>query len=133
MSRTQIPVSTFTGGIDLNDAGTAIDQSNGMYVSIPTSNIPATGNADRLLLYVANSASGTKTVTVKAGASPVPAFRGGEGDLTTGNMTASTGTAFIGPLETARFAQSDGTINVDFSSGTTGTIWAILLPRAPQV
>lgn len=131
MARTNLPVTNMTAnGAVLNNAGTAIDATNGMTIALPTSAIPAAGSADRLVLYVQNTTASTKTVTVKAGSSNPPAFRNGLGDLTTGNMTASTGTAFIGPFDVSRFIQSDNSISVDFAASTTGTIWAILLPRA---
>lgn len=132
---TTLPITNLSGNSAvLNSAGTAIDAS-GMTVTIPTKTIPAGGNIDRLVLYVQNTAAATKTVTVKAGANTAaspdsPAFEASKGDLTTGNLSASTGTAFIGPFEVARFLQPDGTLSISFASGTTGTIWALLLPRA---
>lgn len=131
MARTNLPITNMTAnGAVLNQAGTAIDATNGMNVALTSTGIPAAGNADRLVLYVQNTTASTKTVTVKAGASNPPAFQSGKGDLVTGNLSANTGTAFIGPFEVARFIQSDGSINVDFAASMTGTIWAILLPRA---
>lgn len=126
---TNLPITNLTAnGAVLNSAGTAIDAS-GMSITLPTS-IPASGSADHLVLYVQNTAAATKTVTVKAGNSNPPAFRNGLGDLTTSNLSANTGTAFIGPFDPSRFINADGTITVNFASGTTGTIWALLLPRA---
>ena len=120
-------------GAVLNNAGTAIDATNGMNIALSSTSIPAAGGADTLILYVQNTTASTKTVTVCAGvgggATPGAAFRSGLGDFTTGNLTASTGTAFIGPFDVARFVQADGSINVDFASGMTGTIWAVLLPK----
>lgn len=137
MARTAIPVSTFTSGVLLNNAGTAIDQSNGMYVDLSSTAIPAANGSEDLFLYITNSDSGTHTVTVRAGvgggATPGAAFRSGLGDLTTGAMTGTTGTAFIGPLDSMRFAQLDGKINVDFNSGAAGKVWALLIPRTPAV
>lgn len=142
MARTNLPLSTFTGFIDLNDAGTAIDATNNMNVALGSSAIPAGSKSDYLIIYVQNTTASTQTVTIKAGDNTnyknVPAFEAGKGDLTTGNLTASTGTAFIGPLEVARFVQSGaagsdqpaGSVNVNFSSGMTGKVWALLVPRA---
>lgn len=132
-TRTQIPLSTLTASspvgvyVDLNDAGTAVDQSNGMYIQMPT-NIPVTGEMDRIFIYFKNSYSGTVTITVRGGVNP-PALRAGLGDYTTGNVTGSTGIAFLCAIESARFAQSDNTIWIDFSASATGTIWAVLVPR----
>lgn len=138
MARTQIPLSTFTSGADLNDAGTAIDQSNGMYINLASTAVPAANGSEDLLLYVTNTYSGgVGTVTVRAGvgggATPGAAIRSGLGDYTSGNLTASTGTAFIGPFDSARFIQSDGTLHLDFSASMTGKIWALLIPRAPAI
>jgi hypothetical protein len=135
MARTNLPITNLTAnGAVLNSAGTTIDATNGMNIALTSSGIPAAGNADRLVLYVQNTTASTKTVTVKAGANTtydnVPAFQAGKGDLTTGNLSANTGTAFIGPFEVARFVQPDGSVNVDFAASMTGTVWALLLPRA---
>lgn len=137
MARTQIPLATFTSGADLNDAGTSIDQSNGMYVDLSSTAIPSANGSEGLILYVTNTAGATKTVTVRSGvgggATPGAAIRSGLGDYTTGNLNATTGSAFIGPLDSTRFAQLDGKINIDFSSGITGKIYALLIPAAPQI
>lgn len=135
MARTNLPLTSLTAnGAVLNNAGTAIDATNGMNIQIPTNTIPAPGDADHIVLYVQNTTAGTKTVTVRAGVgggtTAGAAFRSGLGDFTSGNLTASTGTAFIGPFDPSRFLQSDGSINVDFASSMTGTIWALLVPRA---
>lgn len=137
MARTNLPLSTFTSGADLNDAGTSVDQANGMNVALASTAIPAGNGSESLVLYVTNTSAGTATVTVRkgvgGGATAGAAMRSGIGDLTTGNLSASTGTAFIGPFDPMRFAQADGSLNIDFSSGFTGKIWAILLPPAPTV
>lgn len=134
MARTNLPLTTMTpNSAVLNNAGTAIDATNGMNIQLPTTAVPAAGNADTLVLYVQNTTASTKTVTVRAGvgggATPGAAFRSGLGDLTTGNLTASTGTAFIGPFDVSRFIQTDGSLNIDFATSMTGTIWAVLLPK----
>lgn len=134
----------------LNNAGTAIDAANGMTIPLPSTGIPAAPGPDTLVLYVQNTTASAQTVKVRAGVNSgtlgapyatastnpytgvdpnAPAFRGGLGDLITGNLTATTGTAFIGPFDPSRFMQTDGSVAVDFSSGMTGTVWAILLPK----
>lgn len=141
MARTNLPLTSLNPkSPTLNNAGTAIDATNGMNIALASSAIPSAASGDRLILYVQNTFAGTKTVTVRAGAGvaapsgfgtgyPVPSQEQGIGDLVTGNLTASTGTAFIGPFDTARFVQPDGSINVDFAASMTGTIWAVLLPK----
>ena len=129
MARTAIPLSTFTTNADLNDAGTTVDQANGMNIQMP-STIPASGGIDRLVIYATNTFAGVNTVTIRAGGTTynIP-FEAGKGDLVTGNLSASTGTVFITGLEGARYAQSDGSINIDFSATMTGKITAFLNPR----
>ena len=78
-----------------------------------------------MILKVDNSAAGPHVVTVRKGVNP-PAFRAGIGDLA---VTVTNGTTqYIGPLESARFSQADGSLLLDFDSGTTGTITAFFIP-----
>jgi hypothetical protein len=141
MARTNLPLTKMDPKAPtLNNAGTAVDAANGMNIALASSAIPSAASGDRLVLYVLNTTASTKTVTVRAGAGigapsgfgtgyPVPSQEQGLGDLVTGNLTATTGSAFIGPFDTARFIQTDGSINVDFTASMTGTIWAVLLPK----
>ena len=141
MARTALtPVALDPKNPTLNNAGTSVDATNGMNIPLASSAIPSKPGADRLVIWVLNTTASTKTVTIRAGAGvaapsgfgyayPVPSQEQGLGDLTTGNLTATTGSAMIGPFDAARFIQPDGSINVDFASGMTGTIWAFLLPR----
>lgn len=131
MARTNLPATTLApNGSIAAPAGTTIDQPNGMNVTIPTASIPATPDLDHLFLIVNNSAAATHNVIVRAGvgggATPGPAFRSAIGDLTV--SIATTATRWIGPLDPSRFVQLDGSLNVDFDSGTTGTITAVLMP-----
>ena len=106
MARTNLPLSTLkpSGVLDI-PAGTAIDQTNGMNVALPSGGIPASPDAEQLFLYVATTNGADKTVTVRKGANP-PAFRAGLGDLVVTAHTASGG-GIVGPLESARHAQLD--------------------------
>lgn len=94
--------------------GAAFTQANGQSIAI--------GNASRFGLLVYNSKAGAIVVTVKAGALP-QAASSGLGDY---SYTCPT-TAFftlIGPLEGARFEQTDGKIFIDTDASATGTMWA---------
>lgn len=128
MARTAIAVSTLPGvaaaGL-VDPAGTAIDQANGMNVALASGALPAAPAARHLFLRVNNSAAGVHVATVRAGVNP-PSFRAGIGDLAV--SIPATSTKWIGPLEAARFVQADGSVNVDFDAGTTGTITAFLTP-----
>lgn len=132
MARTAITLNNLTadGGINA-PAGNNIDVTNGMTLAFPTTGIPAPAMMDRLVLVVANTGGSSPTVTIRAGvgggATPGPAFRSGLGDKVV--SANASGTTYIGPLQSARFAQLDGSVSVDFSSGSTGTITALLLPK----
>lgn len=134
MARTNLPLSnliaeasvatgTYAGFAD--PAGTAIDQANGMNVVLASGAIPHVPAGEGLVLRVANTAAAPHVVTLRAGAYP-PAFEAMKGDQTVSVTNATT--KWIGPLEYARHAQADGSINIDFDAGTTGTITAFLVP-----
>lgn len=128
MARTNLPTTTLPAeaAAGLADpAGTAVDQANGMNIALASGAIPHAPNARQLFLRVANNAASPFTAIVRAGAYP-PAFRTGEGDLTVTVTNATT--KWIGPFEAARHLQADGSVNIDFGVGFTGTITAFLLP-----
>ena len=124
MARTTLPVVQTTLAGVVAPAGTAIDQANGMNIVLASGAFPRAGTPRWLTLVVHMTAAGAHSVIVRGGISPVPAFRGTLGDLT----IAETGVqdVYIGPLEAARYAQADGSINVDFTAGSTGTIIPLL-------
>ena len=131
MARTSITVSTLVPNGNLAaPSGTNVDPTNGMNVAVTTTGMPAGPNLNNLILVVSNTAGSSKVVTVKAGVgggvTPGAAFRAGLGDLAV--TVAASGTQYIGPLESARFAQADGSLNVDIASGMTGTIAAVMMP-----
>lgn len=78
-----------------------------------------------LLLRITNTHGSDHVVTIKAGANP-PAFRAGMGDLTV-TVPATSGDVVVA-LESARFVQADGKINIDIETNHAGTIWAMRLP-----
>lgn len=120
MARTVVPYSTLVANSNLsNPAGTTIDQANGMYI--------AAAKPELTVLRVANTNGSDRVVTIKAGDSP-PALAAGQGDLAV-TVTATTGVQFIGPFESGRFIQADGTMEVDFAASFAGTITAFRVPR----
>jgi hypothetical protein len=127
MARTAIPLTLLTANNGINGpAGTAVDPTNGHYVD-------CTGLSGRVILWVNNTVAATKTVTVKAGASP-PAFRKDLGDMV--YTAQASGTSYVGPLEAARFLQAPGgtdggtggRIFIDLGAAITGNIAALFLP-----
>src|SRR5579859_2785700 len=136
MARTSVSPTALTanGGIDI-PAGTTINSTlvtNGVNIPISTSAIPSGPNERDTFLYITNTAGSDKNVIVRAGvgggATHGPAFRSGIGDLTVVCHTASGG-CIVGPLESARFAQLDGSVNLDFGTGLTGVLTVFQLPK----
>lgn len=128
MARTNLPITNAVANSGVvNPTATAIDQANGMNVALASSAIPSASQMDMLILVVDNTAVGAHVVTVRAGTSNPPAFRGGIGDMTVSVGASQIG--YIGPFEPARFEQSDGSLNIDFDAGTTGTVLALLVPK----
>jgi hypothetical protein len=123
MPRTAVAYSTFTANSSTADpAGTTIDSTlvtNGVKV---TAAVP-----EETVIRVANTAGTSKVVTINAGDYP-PAAAAGQGAVT-GTVGATTGVLWFGPFESGRFLQNDGTFEVDFASGTTGTITVFRVPR----
>jgi hypothetical protein len=127
MARTNLPThSLVPNGAIAAPAGTAIDATNGMNIVFPTTGIPAGPNGADLFLIVNNTYTAAENVTIDAGVNP-PAFRNGIGALVV--SVGASGTEYIGPFDTARFAQSDGSLNLDFGAAMTGTVTAIIMPR----
>lgn len=86
----------------------------------------ADAEPEKTILVVAETGgSADLTFTVKAGDYP-PAIAAGQGDLAV-TITKST-TQYIGPFESGRFLQNDGSMSFT-SSATTGTIAALKVPR----
>lgn len=90
------------------------------------------GATDRLIIEVTNDdAVNGLDVTVQHGDNP-PAVRESLGDLVV--AIAASGVTIVGPLESARFLQDDGTLQVAFASdggaNASATVRAALLPKA---
>lgn len=110
-----------------------------------TLSLAAAGVSDRLILVCSNlatDATNTLNVAVVYGDNP-PAFRAGLGTLTksaiaTATISTAVGCAatVLGPFESARFLQDDGTINVTIQSdGATNASagWSIIALKLPVV
>lgn len=111
------------GSLDSATGPTTIDATlvtNGVVVN--------SAEPERTVIRVTNTEGSTNTVTIQSGDNP-PALAAGQGDLVV-TVAATTGARYIGPLESGRFLQNDGSMEIDFESGMTGTIDILLLPRA---
>ncbi|WP_371538393.1 hypothetical protein OG210_21905 [Streptomyces sp. NBC_00466] len=123
MARIAVPISNLVGNGSLADpAGTTIDATNSHSISL------ASVHPEELLIRVTNTDSSAHVVTVKAGGTNPPAWRGGQGDLTV-SVPATTGVVFIGPLSSSRFAQAGNVLNLDIVSGHAGKVTVFKVPR----
>lgn len=118
MARTAITVDALTESTSATPTSTTIDATNSHV-------IPATAQVGETVLRINNTTASTKIVTIKAGANP-PAVAAGLGDLAISLAQNVTG---VVTLDTARFLQADGTVNVDVAASMTGTIEAYQLPQ----
>lgn len=121
MATTQLSYSDLVPNSNLlQPAGTTL-------VAAPTNDMQlADAFPELTVLRVSNTDAGTDLdITVKAGDSP-PALAAGQGDLV---VTVAFGTVqFIGPFESGRFVQSDGSMMIE-SETTTGAITVLRVPR----
>lgn len=128
------PTSSGVAPVLWDPAGTAVDQVNGMVVTVTSESIPPLLDAFRgIMLRVKNTAANAANLIVRAGTYP-PSMRTFLGDLTQAIPAGQT--LWVGPLDMARHAVQDTTvaptateINVDFGAGFTGTITAFGIPR----
>jgi hypothetical protein len=111
------------GGLNGATGATTIDSTlvtNGVVIN--------SAEPERTLIRVTNTEGSTNVVTVRAGDNP-PAHAAGQGDITV-TVAATSGVQFLGPFESGRVLQNNGSMEIDFESGMTGAIDVLLLPRA---
>lgn len=125
-ARSEVTVNECDRAWNDRETPDAIDKSN-------HHSIAAGSNFKRMVILVHISA-GTGTlgdVILKAGTAH-PAFRAGLGDLSAGPGLLANDEKVLGPVETARYLQSDGTIHLDIvdtsNTDIAGTIEAYALP-----
>ncbi|MFJ2209334.1 hypothetical protein [Streptomyces microflavus] len=121
MARTAVPYSSLLPNADIADpAGTATNAGVGNGHTIAKALPELT-----VLRVVAGSTGGN--VTIKAGQNP-PAIAAAMGDLVV--AVGNNATRWIGPFESGRFIQADGSLLVDIANGfVAGTITAFKIPR----
>lgn len=126
MARTAVAYSNLSPNGNLADpAGTAVTSGAGNGAQIPDVSPNRRQSLPELtLLRVNNGTAGAGTATVKAGATP-PALAAGLGDLTV--TVGATSVQWIGPFESGRFMQSDGSLILETSVNMT--ITAFKVPR----
>lgn len=121
MARSEITVNELNGAFKNHATADAIDKSNDHVIA-------AASNFERMIIsFELSAATAADTITIVAGTAH-PAFRAGIGDLTF-SATGGEERVCIGPIETARYLQADGTIHIDIAGSTiAGTIDAYSVP-----
>ena len=121
MGRSEITVNELNGAFANHATADTIDKSNDHVIA-------AASNFERMVIsFELSAATAGDTIKIIAGTGH-PAFRAGIGDLT---FEAAGGAerVCIGPIETARYLQADGTIHIDIAgTSIAGTIDAYSVP-----
>jgi len=127
MARTAVAYSNWVPNSDLADpAGTATNAGVGNGHVIPAAQPGADAVPELMVLRVVAGSTGGN-VTIKAGTLPL-AIASGQGDLVV--AVANSATRWIGPFESGRFLQNDGSVLVDIATAfVAGTITAFRFPR----
>jgi len=112
VTATQLAFNTMSASLPVT-AGTVINAANTMVIDYP--------NEGKLLLVLNNTYAGAKNFTIKAG----DFFSSVMGDMVL--ALAQNEVRFL-VLESARFKNSDGQIEIAFEASTTGFVMALLLP-----
>lgn len=122
MARTAVTVTDLTAGTAAAEsAGTAADPTNDHVVTID-------GPLEDYLFVFKNTNGTDRVATIAAGDSP-PALSAGQGGLAI-TVPATTGVMMVGGLESARYIQSDGTLNIDLAASFAGTVHAYRVRRS---
>lgn len=123
MARTAVTITTLSGNTwGAQPTGDDLDPTNG-HVITPTCPV------NELVIEITHTTAGAKNVTVLAGDNP-PANAKGKGNLVeafgAGNVTPVVKRVV---LDSSRFLQNDGTIEIDVESGATGKIRCFKVSR----
>lgn len=115
MARTQIhPTVLVVNGTEADPAGSTLSTGAGNGVYITSADV----DPEQMVLRLHNAGGTQANVLVKAGTFPL-APSSGQGDLAV--AVPAGGTVFAGPFESARFAQTDGSLAIDTDAAVTAT------------
>ena len=90
------------------------------------------GAMDRLILEVVNGDDAALTVTVKAGDNPPSPLAADLAVSLAASGGGATASRMIGPFESARFLQDDGSVNVEFDAATGAPSATVRCYRLPK-
>jgi hypothetical protein len=124
MARVALPYSTLVSNGNLLDpTGVATVAGAGNGLQTPDISPNRRQSVPELtLLRVANASGGSGTISVLAGTNP-PNVAAGQGNLTV--TVANTTTQWVGPFESNRFIQSDGSLILETSVVMTVTAFKV--------
>jgi hypothetical protein len=117
MARTALTLTPLVANGGTTATTTNIDIANGMVL--------ANSRAEWTVFVVTNTDTSAHTVTVPSG-DPIGGL--GTWAARTFSVPASS-IAYLGPFESAKVQQSDGSIYLNFVSGHTGTVAALQMPK----
>jgi hypothetical protein len=120
MARTNLVVTAL--GLD---AGTAAPAATNI-VQAEGAEVRVAGDTGKLFIEVINTNASDRVLTIKAPTDNPHAPRAPLGDLA---VTCAQNVARIVVIESARFAQKDGKILLDFAASFAGTMRAYRLPK----
>lgn len=120
MARTAVAYSALVANSNLSDpAGTTLDATNDHVINA--------AQPENTILRVTNTNGTDRIITIVAGPNP-PALAAGLGNLDV-TVAATSGVQWIGPFESGRFLQADGTMLINVVTSHTGTITAFKTTR----
>jgi hypothetical protein len=126
MARVALPYNNLIPNSNLADpTGVATVAGAGNGLSVPDISPNRRQSLPELtLLRVVNASGGSGTCTIKAGTNP-PSLAAGQGDLSV--TVANSTTQWVGPFESGRFIQTDGSLAIE--SSVVMTVTAFKVPR----
>jgi hypothetical protein len=124
MARVALPYNNLVPNSNLADpTGVATVAGAGNGLQVPDISPNRRQSAPELtLLRVSNASGGSGTCTLKAGTNP-PSIAAGQGDLVT--TVATGGVQWLGPFESGRFIQPDGSMIIESSVVMTVTAFKV--------
>lgn len=114
MARTAVTINSSKVGAAVT--ATAADPTNDHVINLGTTPL------EDVVIVFANTNGSDRVATIKAGDNP-PALAAGLGDLSI-TVPATTGVMVVTGLESARYLQSDGTLEIDLAASFAGTVTA---------
>lgn len=120
MPRVNVPVVTLSTVGAATNAGTTADPTEDHVITV---DFPL----EELVLRFTNTNGSNRTATIVAGDSP-PALSAGQGNLVI-TVPATSGDMTVAGLESARFMQANGTIEIDLEASYAGAVRAFRVPR----